>query len=249
MSITQLDKHDGITTLTLTRGKVHALNEETADHLNARFDELRNDAETKAVVFTGEGNFFSFGFDVPELYDYTPDDMTRFVTKITSVFLKIFEFPKPVVAAINGHVVAGGVMLIAACDRRVMASGKARVSLNEITFGASLFAGSLEMLRCVIGHRNAEIIALGGAMYSAEEGRDLGLIDVVTEPYSVLPEAQAMAVDMCKIDLTAFADIKRQLRAPVVERIKRDEADQIKRFIDIWYSDSTREQTKGIEIR
>ena len=249
MSLTEITKQDAVTTLTLTRGKVHAFNEETVDHLSVHFAELGNDADTKAVVLTGEGSFFSFGFDVPELYDYSPEDMTRFVTKITSLFLSIFEFPKPVVAAINGHVIAGGVMLAAACDRRVMASGKARVSLNEITFGASLFAGSLEMLKCVAGHRNAEIIALGGAMYSAEEGLDLGLIDVVTEPDLVLSEAQNIAREMCKVDMTAFADIKRQLRASIVERIKRDEADQIKRFIDIWYSPSTREQTKGIKIR
>jgi len=249
MSITQLDKQKNVATLTLTRGKVHAFNEESVDHLIGRFRELRDDAETKAVVLTGEGSFFSFGFDVPELYDYSQEDFTRFLTKFTGLYLSIFEFPKPVVAAINGHVIAGGFMLAMPCDYRVMASGKAKISLNEVTFGATLFAGSLEILKSVTGHRNAETIALGGAMYSAEEARDFRLVDTVTEPYSVLPEAQNIAHQMSRRDAVAFADIKRLLRGPVVERIKQTESDSIKRFVEIWYSPSTREQTKGIQIR
>ncbi len=249
MSLTEITRQDAVTTLTLTRGKVHPLNEASVDHLIERFGELRDDTETKAVVLTGAGSFFSFGLDVPELYGYSPEDFARFLTKFTSLYLSLFEFPKPLVAAINGHAVAGGFMLSTPCDYRVMASGKAKISLNEITFGSTLFSGALDILKCVVGHRNAETIAFSGAMHSAEEARDFGLVDIVTEPDLVLVGAQKHAYEMSQRDAVAFADIKRLLRAPIIARIKRDEAGSIKRFVEIWYSDSTREQIKGIVIR
>jgi len=249
MSLTELTTRDSLTTICLTRGKVNALNEEMVDHLVEQFRHLREDPETRAVILTGQGSFFSFGFDVPELYSYSPEDFTRFLTKFTGLYLDIFEFPKPVVAALNGHAVAGGFMIATPCDYRVMATGKAKISLNEVTFGSSVFAGSIEMLRSVTGHGNAEKIALSGKMYSAEEAGALGLVDEVAELDTVLSRAQAIAAEMAAHDTVAYAAIKKLLRDPVVEQIRRTEADSIRRFVEIWYSPSTREQTKGIVIR
>jgi len=249
MSQTQINRQQGIDILTMSRGKVNALNEEMVDHLVERFRELKDDPETRAVILTGQGSFFSFGLDVPELYSYSPEDFTRFLTKFTGLYLDIFEFPKPVVAAINGHAVAGGFMIATPCDYRVMATGKAKISLNEVTFGSSVFAGSVEILRSVTGHRNAEKIAFSGQMYSAEEAKALVLVDEVAESEAVLARAQAIAAEMAARDAVAYAAIKKLLRDPMAEQIRRTETDSIRRFVEIWYSPSTREQTKGIQIR
>lgn len=249
MSLTELTTRDSITTLCLTRGKVNALNEEMVDHLVEQFRRLKDDPGTRAVILTGQGSFFSFGLDVPELYSYSPEDFTRFLTKFTGLYLDIFEFPKPVVAAINGHAVAGGFMIATPCDYRVMATGKAKISLNEVTFGSSVFAGSIEILRCVTGHRSAEKIAFSGKMYSADEAQALGLVDEGAEPEAVLARAQAIAAEKGARDTVAYAAIKKLLRDPVAEQIRRTEAASIRRFVEIWYSPSTREQTKGIVIR
>ena len=130
-----------------------------------------------------------------------------------------------------------------------MSTGKAKISLNEVTFGSSVFAGSLEILKCLTGHRNAEIVALGGRMYSAEEGKALGLIDEVCAPDAILPRAQEIAAEMASRDAVAYAAIKKLLREPIIDEIKRTETDSIRRFVEIWYSPSTRAQTKGIVIR
>jgi enoyl-CoA hydratase/carnithine racemase len=249
MSLTESTTRDSITTLCLTRGKVNALNEQMVDHLLERFSELRDDPKTRAVILTGQGSFFSFGFDVPELYDYSPADFTRFLTKFTDLYLCLFEFPKPLIAAINGHAVAGGFMIAMPCDYRVMTSGKAKISLNEVTFGSSVFAGSIEILKCVTGHRNAETIALGGKMYSAEEAKALGLVDEICAPEAVLFRAQTLTAEMAARDPVAYAAIKKLLRGPIIDEIRRTEADSIRRFVEIWYSPSTREQTKGIVIK
>jgi enoyl-CoA hydratase/carnithine racemase len=183
------------------------------------------------------------------LYDYSPSDFTRFLTKFTTLYLAMFEFPKPLVAAINGHAVAGGFMIVAPCDYRVMVTGKAKIALNEISFGAVAFTGSLEILKCVTGHRNAEIFALGGKMYSAEEANALGMIDEVVSSEVLMVHANSAAEGLGSRDAVAFAQIKKLMRGPVAEQINHTEAASIKRFVEIWYTPSTREKTKGIVIR
>ena len=249
MSLTTIATENGIATVTLSRPKVNAFNEEFVDHLRDTFRQLEADKDVRAVILTGQGSFFSFGLDVPELHGYSQAEFTRFLTKFTSLYLTMFEFSKPLVAAINGHAVAGGFMIATPCDYRVMVSGRAKIALNEITFGSAVFAGSLEILKCVVGHRNAELFALGGKMYSAKEAQKLGLIDEVVSSEALLDQANAAATEMAERDTVAFAQIKKLLRGPVAERIKQAEAASIRRFVEIWYAPATREKTKGIVIK
>ena len=249
MNSARVEKHRDVSVLTLARGKVNALDEPMVDGLQELLRSLEYDLETRAVVLTGQASFFSFGFDVPALYDYSPGDFTRFLRKFTDLYRSLFGLPKPVVAAVNGHAVAGGCMLATTADYRIMASGRARISLNEITFGAALFAGSVDMLVHLVGQRHAETVALAGAMYSAEDARAIGLIDEVVPPLGVLPRAIEVASEMAGRDAAAYAAIKNLLRGPVVERMRLAEAGSIQRFIEIWYSAPTRERLKGIRIR
>ncbi len=249
MAATRVEQHGDIAVLTLARGKVNAIDEATVDDLRERVSALKGDADARAVVLTGEGSFFSFGFDVPALYDYSPADFTRFLTKFTGLCRELYELPKPLVAAVNGHAVAGGFMLATTSDYRAMATGKARISLNEITFGAALFGGSVEMLRAIVGDRRAETIALTGAMHAAEDAQAMGLVDEVAAPEAVTPRAIEMAAEMGARDEVAYAAIKRLLRAPILERIDRAEQASIARFVEIWYSPATRAHLRQIQIR
>ena len=147
MSFMHVSKDGEIATVTLSRGKVNALNEPMVEEITKVFEDLATDNKLKSIIFTGSGKFFSFGFDVPEFLSYPKYDFVRYLGKFTNLYTYVFNFPKPVVAALNGHTIAGGCMLATACDLRLMVTGKARISLNEITFGAPVPAGSLEMLK------------------------------------------------------------------------------------------------------
>jgi enoyl-CoA hydratase/carnithine racemase len=127
-------------------------------------------------------------------------------------------------------------------------SGKAKISLNEIGFGSSVFAGSAEMLKLCVGKRNAETILLGGAMYSAEQARALGLVDEVVAERELMDRAVHAAQEWAGRDAAAFASIKGLLRQPVAEEMERREKASIRRFAEIWYSEGTREKLKGIQI-
>jgi len=94
----------------------------------------------------------------------------------------MFIYPKPIIAALNGHTIAGGCMLALACDFRLMVPGKAKISLNEIGFGSSVFAGATEMLRFWVGSAMATEVLYSGAMYPANEAFRLGLVqEVISE--------------------------------------------------------------------
>ncbi len=249
MDYINVSKNEGVATLTLNRGKVNALNEVMVEQLNDCFADLESDQGTKSVLLTGQGTFFSFGFDIPEFLSYSKDDFTRYITKFTNLYTYMFLFPKPVIVALNGHTVAGGSMLATACDYRIMASGNEKISLNEITFGSSVLAGSVEMLKYCTGQKNAQTILCSGDMYSASEALQLGLIDRIASEDSLMNEAGGIARDFAEKDNVAFSSVKGLLRKPVAEEMVRREGNSIREFIDIWYSEKTWEKIKEIKIR
>jgi enoyl-CoA hydratase/carnithine racemase len=240
---------EGVAAIVLSRGKVNALDEPTVDELKDRFREIEADEAVRAVVFSGEGKFFSFGFDIPGFLGHSKPDFSRYLTKFTDLYTYLFMYPKPVVAALNGHAVAGGLMLALACDRRIMAAGKGKVALNELAFGSSVFAGSVEMLRYAVGNRNAEEVLYTGAMVPPEEALRLGLVDEVCSREELLGKAVAAARELGGKGQPAFRSIKRLLRGPVAEGMRRREGASITEFVDIWYSEATWRNLQEIRIR
>jgi enoyl-CoA hydratase/carnithine racemase len=248
LGFVHVSKDGEIATVTLSRGKVNALNEVMVEEIAKSFEDLAIDNAVQSIIFTGSGKFFSFGFDVPEFLNYSKNDFIRFLEKFTNFYTYLFLFPKPIVAALNGHTIAGGCMLATACDFRLMVTGKARISLNEITFGAPVFAGSVEKLRYCAGSRNAQSILYSGAMYSAEEAFQLGLVDQVSSEEALAEDASKVAHELAQKDSSAFRSIKHLLRKPVAEQMIKREKDAILEFVDIWYSKQTWENLKKIEI-
>ncbi|HET6489821.1 MAG TPA: enoyl-CoA hydratase/isomerase family protein [Syntrophales bacterium] len=240
--------HDGIARVVIHRGKVNALNDSVIDEMSRTFGELALDPSVRAIILTGTGKFFSFGFDIPQFLGYGREQFTRYLTNFTGLYREIFLHPKPVVAMLNGHTIAGACMIASSCDYRVMVSGKARISLNEINFGSSVFAGSVEMLKLLVGPRNAESVLYGGAMYSAEEALRMGLIDQVVSEADLEDEAGKIAREYAARDPDAFRSIKGLLRRAVAEQMERTERDSIEEFVRIWYSEKTWGRLQGKTI-
>ena len=249
MEFVRLSKESGIATVTIQRPKVNAINEQVVFELRDVFRDLAIDKHIKAVILTGEGSFFSFGFDIPEFMDYPKDAFHRFVLSFSDLVQRIFIFPKPLIAALNGHTIAGGCILAIACDRRIMVKGKPRIALNELTIGASVFTSVSEILKFTVGPRNAQSILYTGRMYSGEEALDLGLVDEAHPAEDFGDAVLASARDFAERSGEAFGTIKRHLRKHIADIIEKDEITTILDFVDIWYSHETREKLKKIEIR
>ncbi len=109
-----ISKDNQIATITLNRGKVNALSEELIEQLKNQFEILENDDSIRAIILTGQGKFFSFGFDIPGFLNHSKDEFRVFINKFTDLYTYMFLYPKLIVAAINGHAIAGGCMLATA---------------------------------------------------------------------------------------------------------------------------------------
>jgi enoyl-CoA hydratase/carnithine racemase len=249
MDIIERAVTNGVATLALARGKVNAINPQLVQALEGRLDEIEKDNGIRAVVLTGRGSFFSFGWDVPELLPYEPDAFAAFVTRFTRLYRRLFAFPKPVVAAINGHAPAGGCMLALACDVRIMASASARIGLNEITFAAGLPAGSIEMLRFWVGSARATRVVVTGTLFAGADALELGLVDRLMPQHDVLAAAQLEAASLAIKAQPAYAITKKLLRQRALEDMDALEAASIAAFVPVWYSAATREELKKIVIR
>ena len=248
MSFVEVETSEGIATVTLHRGKVNALNGMVVDELRECLKAVEVDQNLKALVLTGCGKFLSFGFDIPEFLSFTKGEFTNFLTNFTDLYTYVFLYPKPVVAALNGHTIAGGCMLALACDHRIMVTGKSKISLNEIAFGSTVFAGSTEMLRFWIGSANATKILYSGAMYSAEEAMNLGLVQEVLTEDNLMVRARSIASDLASKHMPAFTSIKSLLRKPIAEDMMKRERASIREFVDIWYSEPTWANLQDIKI-
>lgn len=235
--------------ITIGRPKVNALNDRLIAELKAAFQNAQSNDYVDVVILTGEGSFFSFGFDVPEFMSYPKSSFESYVNNYSELIKEIFMFPKPVIAALNGHAIAGGCVLTLACDYRVMISPKAKIALNEMTFGSSLFSCVTETLQYAVGYTNSEKIVYSGKMHSAQEALSLGLIDQIANEDQFSQLVSEVAQDFAAKDKFAFASIKKMLKHETLNRIESRERETISEFVDIWYSQHTRENLKNIEIR
>jgi Delta3-Delta2-enoyl-CoA isomerase len=249
MSFVVSSKSDGIATVRIERGKVNALNGSVISELHDVFRGLETDESVRSVILTGTGRFFSFGFDIPEFLSYSKGEFEQYLDAFTGFYRYLFGFPKPVVAALNGHTVAGGCMMAIACDHRLMVDGKAKIALNEIGFGSSVFAGSTAILVYCIGSKKAQDVLYSGRMYSAREALQIGLLDEAVQEELLAARALEVAREYAGRDSAAFAGIKDLLRGPVCEQIALRETASIKEFVDIWYSEKTWENLQKITIR
>ncbi len=249
MSFAPVTYEGNVAVVTMTRGKVNAFDATAIGELTATIDQLAVDTRASAVVLTGQGKFFSFGFDVPELLTYSTEKLRDFLSRFNELMHKLFLFPRPLVAAINGHATAGGCMLATTADYRVMAAEGAKISLNEINIGVPVFAGPTAMLEATVGHRNAELVLTIGRMYSPDEALTIGLIDTLMPAEAVLETAVRVAQDFAGRNPDAFSQIKRLLRQPIADACLPREEAAIDRFIEVWFSERTQAQLREVQIR
>jgi enoyl-CoA hydratase len=155
---------NGIAILTLAHGKANALDIEFCDALARHFAELRK-ADVKAVVLTGQGKIFSAGVDLKRLSEGGADYVRQFLPALHGLYEAVFFHPKPVVAAVNGHAIAGGCVLACCADRRIMAREAGRIGVTEILVGVPFPALAFEIVRFAAPPRYLPEFTLSGATF------------------------------------------------------------------------------------
>ena len=221
----QVNRCDGVAILTLAHGKANAFDLEFSQGLTQQLERLHA-SDARAVVITSTGAIFSAGVDLVRLLHEGVGYVQGFLGALTGCFEAAMLFPKPLVAAINGHAIAGGCILGCCADRRVMMRGPGRVGVPELLVGVPFPAVALELLRLTAAQQYLQEIVLSGATFSGEEALRRGLVDEMVEPGELLDRAVAHAARMAALQPEAFAITKLQLRAPIVERVRQSAANE-----------------------
>jgi enoyl-CoA hydratase len=230
-----LEWHGEVCVVRMERGKVNVLDLEILHELTETFASL---VAAGAVVLTGTGRAFSAGVDLRRIRDGGRDYIAAFLPALVGAFRAVFDHPRPVVAAVNGHAIAGGCILVAACDRRVMSTGT--IGVTEVLVGLPFPPSALEALRFAVGPATARLV-LTGQTLSPSEALAIGLVDEVADPDSLLDRALDQARDLARIPAETFALTKTQLRHETRQRIEAGERAYADRLVDAWAADSTRQ--------
>lgn len=233
---------DGVTILRLAHGKASALDLELLTEIQSTLASVAASA-ARAVVITGSGSIFSAGVDLFRLVKEGAPYVSRFFPAMVNAFTELFLFPRPVVAAVNGHAIAGGAIITAACDYRVMAAGKGRFGVPELVVGVPFPALALEIVRSAVPPQHLESLVYGGATITAAEAFDRGFVHELAEPEALIDRAIAVAADFGSRPRDAFRMTKRQLRMPYVARARElTSADQ--EALEIWSAPETHENIR-----
>jgi enoyl-CoA hydratase len=233
--VIELTRHGGIAVLRMAHGKANALDLEFCAALTAQLEEsARSDA--RALVLVGQGKMFSAGIDLVRLLAGGAEYVRTFVPVFNHTFTTLFSHPKPVVAAINGHAIAGGCIMASAADHRLMAREPGRIGMPELLVGVPFPVVPLEIMRLVTPAPLFQSMVYRGTTYSADEALAHGLVDAVAEPDCLLDDAMAIAESLAAIPAAAFTLTKRLLREPVMQRIRAAAAIDAQ-VTDAWASD------------
>lgn len=228
------DEVDGIAVVRLAHGKVNVLDLELVEAVTGVFRELAGDG-SRAVVLTGAGRSFSAGVDLKRIVDGGADYVRAFVPALAAAFEAAFVLPKPLVAAVNGHAIAGGCVLAACADHRVMAGGTGRIGVPELLVGVPFPLAALEVMAFALGPVAARRAILGARTHEAPAALAAGLVDEVADAEGLLDGALRTADRLAAtVPADTFALTKAELRRGVTDRLAAAGPDADAEVVRLW---------------
>ncbi len=240
MATVRVEDHEGgVRVLTLERPPANAIEEKLLVALRGAVEAAMGDHGVRALVITGAGTFFCGGFDLA-----APARDAAATRKLNELYrdthLLLLESPKPTVAMVNGHAIAGGLVLALACDYRVALEGSYRVGLNEVAIGASYPKVALEIVRLRLSHAQASELLLGAALYPCREIIRLGIVEQVLPAETFAATVLSRAVRLGTFPREAYAHTKAALIAEAVARVRAETPEEAERAAAVWSTGESR---------
>ncbi len=175
-----VEKENGTAIVSITMPPANTYNFEVMKELDAIIEDVRLDTDVNVMILTGSEKIFSAGADIKMLKQSDPAYKAAFCLHCQETLMEIERIPKIVIAALNGHCVGGGLEIAMACDLRFMRSG-GQIGLPEVTLGVLPGTGGTQRLPRLVGKSRAIDLMITGRMISAEEAKDIGLVNDVCE--------------------------------------------------------------------
>jgi enoyl-CoA hydratase len=215
-----------IAVVQIDRPPANALDSALLDEGAHLLSELAAD-DPAAVVLTGRERFFSAGLDLKVAPTLSPDEQRGMVDGVNRLFAAAYRYPGPLVCAVSGHAIAGGLILALCADHRVGAA-EGKLGLTEVRAGVPYPAVAMAVVRAELAPAAVRRLVLRAELFDPRAALELGLLDEVVEPSAVLDRALEVAGELASLPRATFRTVKAQLRVPVlaeIERVLSGEAD------------------------
>lgn len=218
-----IDLIDDCAVVTMNSNKVNVQNDRFFADLHDAFDRLERDFNPYPVVLTGVGDVFSAGIDFQYSFSIFGsgdlDTIREWYRNYRATNLRVFQYPRPTVAAMNGHAIAGGLITALDCDFRIAARKPAKFGLNEVPIGIPMPATYVEIIKYALGDQIGALTTLRGLLYSTEEAEKLGFFHEVIAPEELLTTSIKWAKCISPDCNTAYAMSKKALQDGVMRQI------------------------------
>jgi enoyl-CoA hydratase/carnithine racemase len=242
----QLTQSDGVLNIRMARPKANALNSDLVSELRQAIGTAAADPSVRgAILASNVPGIFSAGFDAREIFPYGADEIRTFFANFTELCHAMLDIPKPLVAAVEGHAMAGGAILALSCDLRVFGEGDYGFALNEINLGLVLSPGILQMAVAAVGASAARELALEGFIMSTRRAHEVGLAAELAPGGAALERAEARLRGLMEKPPAAFAGVKRLFRETMIIPVQR-ELELLDTFVASWMSAESKERRQGL---
>lgn len=212
-----VDVKDDIATLTMDDGKANALSLAMSEAIGAGLD--RAEQEAKAIILAGRPGVLCGGFDLKVIRG--DDEAAKADMRNAGMVLlqRLYLSALPLVIACPGHSVAAGGLMLLTGDVRIGAKGDFKIGLNEVAIGLALPVAGIELARDRLTPTALTSAVVLSKLYPPEEAAVVGYLDKAVAPEALMSEAQAAAKGLLELDPAAFAETKRRMRQPIIDRM------------------------------
>lgn len=212
--------------LTLDFERENRLSIELVAQLMAALDELERAADVGALVFTGaDPKFFSNGLHLEWLVAHAtqPARILEYLKGINALFKRVTLYPKPTIAALNGHTFAAGAFLVAHMDFRLMRADRGWVCFPEVDINIPLLPGMIAICQAVMPPQGFRQLYYTGRRFGAAEAQALGFVDEVCAQEALLPRAVELAAELGRKRTRTYAEMKRRIRAEIARILDEED--------------------------
>ena len=236
----RIENIDNIAVLQMDRPPANAIDLALAGEFENALATIEESSDIGALIITAAGSCFSAGLDLKALPTYDAEQQRAMVMQVNGLFGRLYGLPLPTIAAVNGHAIAGGVILTLACDYRIGAEEDYKLGLAEARVGVVYPVAAMTIVRSELAPSTARKMVLTARNYNPQEALKMGVLDELQPSDRLLMRALEVATEMAALPRSSYRRIKRGLRAQALASIDDAISNRSEPMLDSWLSDETR---------